>query len=144
MQCRQWRPPKKQKSVLCVLHCYMTSFWKHVAVCCSITQSCPTLWDPMNSNTPGFPVLHHLLEFAQTHVHWVSDTIQPFCPLSTLLLLPSIFPSIRVFSNESVLYIKWPKYWSFSFSWKYELTSKSKKTLQVMKIILALKEVKIL
>ena len=83
MQCTQWRPPKKQKSALCVLHCYMTSFWKHVAVCCSITQSCPTLWDPMNSNTPGFPVLHHLLEFAQTHVRWVGDAIQPSHPLSS-------------------------------------------------------------
>ena len=58
--------------------------------------------------------LHYLLEFAQTHVHWVSDAIQlliPWCPL----LLPSIFPSIRVFSNELALHIRWPKYWSFSF-----------------------------
>ena len=64
---------------------------------------------------PGFPVYHQLLELAQTHVHQVSDAIQPFslCPL---LLLPSIIPSIRVFSNESVPCIRWPKYWSFSFS----------------------------
>ena len=85
--------------------------------CCLITQSCPTLWDPMDCSTPGFPVLHHLLEFAQIHVHWVSDAIQPshliFCHP---LLLPSIFPSIRVFSNESVLRIRWQKYWNFSFS----------------------------
>ena len=52
----------------------------------------------------------------ETHVHWVSDAIQPSHPLSSLLLLPSIFPSIRVFSNESALHITWPKYWSFSFS----------------------------
>ena len=60
------------------------------------------------------PIL--LLEFAQTHIHWVSDAIQPSHPLYPLLLLPSIFPSIRIFSNESALPIKWPKYWSFSFS----------------------------
>ena len=70
----------------------------------------------MDCSTPGFPVLHHLLELAQTHVHWVSDALQPSYPLSSLLLLPSIFPSIRVFFNESVLHIRWPKYWSFSFS----------------------------
>ena len=63
---------------------------------------------------PGFPVLHCLPEFAQIHVHWVSDAIQSAHPLSPPLLLPSIFPSIRIFSNESVL-IRWPKYWSFSF-----------------------------
>ena len=66
----------------------------------------------MGCSTPGFPVFY-LLEFVQTHVHWV---IQPTYPLSLLLLLPSVFPSIRVFSNVSALYIKWPKYWSFSFS----------------------------
>ena len=70
----------------------------------------------MDHSTPGLPVHHQLPEFTQTHVHWVSDAIQPSHPLSLLLLLPSIFPSIRVFSNESVLSIRWPKYWSFSFS----------------------------
>ena len=70
----------------------------------------------MDCSTPGFPVLHYLLEFAQTHVHLVSDAIQPSHPLPPLLLLPSVFPSIRVFSNESALCIRWPKYWSFSFS----------------------------
>ena len=69
----------------------------------------------MNLSTPGLPVHHQLLEFTQTHVHWVGDAIQPSHPLSSLLLLPSIFPSIRVFSNESALCIRWPKYWSFSF-----------------------------
>ena len=53
---------------------------------------------------------------SQTHVHWVSDAIQPSHPLSSLLLLPSVFPSIRVFSSESAIHIRWPKYWSFSFS----------------------------
>ena len=65
---------------------------------------------------PGFLVYHHLPELAQTHVHLVGDAIQPSHPLSSLLLLSSIFPSIRVFSNESALCIKWPKYWSFSFN----------------------------
>ena len=83
--------------------------------CCSVAQSCPTLCDPMNCSRPGFPVHHHLPEFAQTHVHWVGDAIQPSHPLSSLLP-PSIFPSIRVFSKESVLPIRWPKNWSFSFS----------------------------
>ena len=68
----------------------------------------------MNCSMPGLPVHHQLLEFTQTHVHQVSDAIQP----SHSLLSPSlpISPSIRVFSNESVLRIKWPKYWSFSFN----------------------------
>ena len=83
---------------------------------CSVAKSCPTLWGPMDCSTPSFAVLHYLLEFAQTHVHWVDDAIQPSVLCHPLLLPPSIFPSIRVFSNESVLRIRWPKYWSFSFS----------------------------
>ena len=70
----------------------------------------------MDCSIPDFPVHHHLLELTQTHVHQVGDAIQPPHPLSPLLLLPSIFPSISVFSNESVLHIRWPNYWSFSFS----------------------------
>ena len=70
----------------------------------------------MDFSTPGLPVHHQLPEFTQTHVQQVSDAIQPSHPLSSPLLLPSIFPSIRVFSNESVLCIRWPTYWSFSFS----------------------------
>ena len=74
------------------------------------------LCDPMNRSTPGLPVHHQLPEFAQTHVLLVGDAIQPSHPLSSLLLLPSIFPNIRVFSNESALCIRWSKHWSFSFS----------------------------
>ena len=70
----------------------------------------------MNYSTPGLPVHHQLPEFTQTHVHWVGDAIQPLILCCPLLLPPSIFPSIRVFSNQSVLYIRWPKYWSFSFN----------------------------
>ena len=77
----------------------------------SLDQSCLTLCDPMNRSTPGLPVHHQLLEFTQTHVHQVGDAIQPSHPL----LSPSP-PSIRVFSIESVLCIRWPKYWRFSFN----------------------------
>ena len=68
----------------------------------SVTHSCPTLCDPMDCSTPGFSVHQQLPELAQTHVHWVGDTIQPSHICHPLLLLSSIFPSIRVFSNESV------------------------------------------
>ena len=81
-----------------------------------VAQLCPTLCDPMGCSSPGLPVYHQLVEFTQTHVHWVSDAIQPFHPPS--------FPSPPAFNltqhqglyNESVLQISWPKYWSFSFS----------------------------
>ena len=82
----------------------------------SVSQSCPALCDPMNRSTPGLPVYHQLPEFTQTHVHRVSDAIQPSHPLSSPLLLPPIPPSIRVFSNESTFCMRWPRYWSFSFS----------------------------
>ena len=93
---------------------------------CSLTQSSLTLCDPMDCSIPGFPVLHHLPELAQIHVHWVGDATQTFHPL--LSPAPPAFyldPSIRVFSNELALRIRWPKYWSFSFS-----TSSSKDFLQ--------------
>ena len=130
-------------------------------------KSCPTIFNPMNCSTPGFPVLHYLPKSAQTRVHWVCDTIHSSLPLFSsvesvscawlfatpwtvacqaslsitnsqsllelmsiesvmpsnqlilccpLLLLPSTFPSIRVFSNESALHIRWPKYLGFSFN----------------------------
>ena len=73
------------------------------------------LCDPMDCSTPGLPVHHPLLEPTQTHVHRIGDAIQPSHPLLTFLLPPSIFPSIRDFSNESVLCIRWPNF-SFSIS----------------------------
>src|SRR5574337_308164 len=82
----------------------------------SVTQSCPTLCDPMNRSMPGLPVHHQLPEFTQT------QSIESVMPSShlilgrPLLLLPPIPPSIRVFSSESTLRMRWPKYWSFSFS----------------------------
>ena len=85
----------------------------------SVVQWCPTLCVPMDYRTPGFPVHHQLPKIAQTHVHWVGDAIQPSHPLSPSYppsIQPSIQPSSRVFCNESLLRIRWPKYWSFSFS----------------------------
>ena len=90
--------------------------------CCSVATLCPILCpihcDAVDCSTPGLPVHHQLPELAPTHVHRAGDVIQPshLLFLQPLLLLPSIFPSIRVFSNESALCIRWPKYWSFSFS----------------------------
>ena len=80
----------------------------------SVTQSCLTLCDPMNRSTPGLPVHHQLPEFTQTHVHRVGDAIQPSHPLSSPFPPAPNPPSIRVFSNESALHIRWPKCWSFS------------------------------
>ena len=82
----------------------------------SVAQLCLTLCNPMDCSVPGFPVHHHLLKLAQTHIHQLMMPSSHLVFCSPLLLLPSIFPSIRVFSNESVLRIRWPKYWSFSFS----------------------------
>ena len=82
----------------------------------SVAQSCLTLGDPMNCSTPGLPVHHQLPEFTQTHVHQVGDAIQPSHPLSSPSP-PTPSPSQhQVFSNESTLHMRWPKYWSFSFS----------------------------
>ena len=82
----------------------------------SVAQLCLTLCDPMDCSRPGHPVYHQHPEFTQVHVNRVNDAIQPAHPLSAPS--PSAFnlSSIRVFSNESVLHIRWPEYWSFSFS----------------------------
>ena len=120
---------------ICLEYCWWTctlvwplwntvwSFFKklkiELAFCCwwcSVTKLCSAVCDSMASSTPSFPVLHYLLEFAQTHIHWVSDAIPPSHPLSppsppTLSLL-----SIKFFSNELALCIRWPNDWSFSIS----------------------------
>ena len=85
--------------------------WSTDICYCSVTKSCPTLCDSMDCSTPGFPVLHYLPEFAQTHVHWVRMPSKDLFLCCPLLLLPSIFCSITVFYNESALRIRWPKYW---------------------------------
>jgi len=85
-------------------------------VFCSVGQLCPTLCDLMDYSTPGLLVHHQLPELAQTHIHRVGDAIQLSHPLSSRFPPAFNFSSIRVFSNESVLRIRWPKYWSFSFN----------------------------
>ena len=100
--------------------CQVNHFFNVFCCCCwccsSVAQLCLTLWGPMDCSMPGFPVLHYLPEFAQTHVHWVDDAIQPSHPLASPS--PPIFylPQHQVFSNELALHIRWPKYWSFSIS----------------------------
>ena len=111
--------PRNWTDVSCIAGGFFTSWAPREAPSAqlsSVAQSCLTLSDPMNRSTPGFPVHHQLPESTQTYVHCVGNTIQPSHPLSSLFLLPSIFCSIRVFSNELALRIRWPKYWSFSFN----------------------------
>ena len=90
-------------------------YWKVVQFS-SVTQSCPTLCDPVNRSTPGLPVHHQLPEFTQTHVHWVHNAVQPSHPLSSPSLPapnPSQHQSLFQWVNSSM---RWPKFWSFSFS----------------------------
>ena len=99
----------------------ITVYWifQMLFSCCSVTKLCLTLCDPMNCSMPDFSVHHYLLEFAQTHS---IESVMPFSHLILylpLFLLASVSPSIRVFSNESVLCIRWSNYWSFSFSNEY-------------------------
>ena len=100
-------------------HSQLHTSWRTLSIIilyCSVTQSCLTLCNPMDCSTPGFPVLHHFPELVKLKS---IESVMPSNHLilcHPLLLLPSIFPSIRVFSNESAHRIRWPKYWSFSFS----------------------------
>jgi len=98
-----------------IIMLYTLNLWSQSVS--SVTQSCPTLCDSMDCSIPGFPVNHHLLELAQTHVHWDSGAIQPsrspsspFPPAFNLVQLSGSFPMSPFFC------IRWPKYWSFSFS----------------------------
>ena len=99
-----WKPPPRA-------HCAMYLQHLQLIYSCSVSQSCNT-WIAATR----LPVLHHLLESAQTHGHWVGDAIQPSHPLSSPSLVSSNFPSIRIFFSESALQIRWSKYWSISFS----------------------------
>ena len=93
----------------CLLFCFLVQF-------SSVAQSYPTLCDPMNCSMPGLPVHHQLPEFTETHIHWVSDAIQPSHSLPSPSPPALNLSSIRVFSNESAVCIRWPKYWRFSFN----------------------------
>ena len=106
----RWLKALNTESVCCIVHIQR--------LCCyySVSQSCPTLCEPMNYSTPGFPILHHLLEFAETHIHWVSDAIQQSHPLSSPSPPAFNLSQHQSFSNELALHIRWPKYWSFSLS----------------------------
>ena len=108
------------KSGINISYYYCLSPFNSVDVCfiyfSSVAQSCPTLCNPMDHSMPGLPVHHQLPEFTQTHVHQVDDAIQPSHPLLSPSPPAPNLSSIRVFSNESTLCMRWPKYWSFSFS----------------------------
>ena len=113
LRCGRYKKMKKIKNELNQLFSISTLLLVQFS---SVAQSCPTLCDPMNCSTPGLPVHHQLPEFTQTHVHRVSNAIQPSHPLSSTSP-PALNPSsIRVFYNESTLHMRRPKYWSFSFS----------------------------
>ena len=99
----------------CIPHSPPLFYQEHYC-CCSVSQSCLVLWHPMDCSTPGFPVHHQLPQLAQTQVHQVGDTTSHLILCRPLLLLPSLLLSIKVFSTESVLHIRCPKYWIFSFS----------------------------
>ena len=106
--------------------CYLVSNYYHFSskllkclkafCCCSVTRLCLTICDPMDCSTQGFPVLHHLLELAEIHVHQVDDAIQPSHPLSSPSPPAFNLSQNQGFSNELALHISWTKYWSFSFN----------------------------
>ena len=104
----------------CNYHHNQFSLCPKAISCCSVTQSCLTLSSLMDCRMSGFPVLHHLPESAQTHVHWISDVIQPSHPLlSPFSSCPQFFPasgSFQMSLHIRSLHIRWPKYWSFSFN----------------------------
>ena len=100
-----------------IINCvFLTYFLSLLFQVNSVIQQCPTLCDPMDCSTPGLPVHHQLPEFTLTHVHWVSDAIQSSYPLLSPSPPALNLSQHQVFSNESVLHIRWPKYWDFSFS----------------------------
>ena len=94
-------------------HCILSAL--KICCCHSVAKSCLTLCDPMDCSTPVSSVLQYLLEFARIHVLSISDAVNHLILCCPLLLLPSIFPSISVFSNESALCIRWPKVMEFQF-----------------------------
>ena len=103
--------------ILMVLHFGLLIFTNILFICCcSVAQLCPTLCDPMDCSTPGFPVLHYLPELLKLMSIELVMPSNHFILCHPFLILPSVFPRIRVFSSEPTLYIRWPKYWSFTIS----------------------------
>ena len=100
-------------SIILKAHFFCVCVCEFPPHCCSVIKSCLTLCDPIDCRMPSFHGLHHLLDFMSIESLMPSNDLILCHPL---LLLSSIFPSIRVFSNESALCIRWPKYWSFSFN----------------------------
>ena len=111
--------PLDRQGILCIfiLKKFLVLFYLNPSYLLSSVQFSRSVTsssrNPMNCSTPGLPVHHQPLEFTQTHVHRVGDAIQHFILCRSLLVLPSVFSSIRVFSNESVLRIRWPKVLEF-------------------------------
>ena len=103
-----------QRGHLLCLMWSITWLESHPLFCCSVAKSCLALWDPMDCSMPGFPVLHYLPELLKLIEPMMLSNHLILC--RPILLLPSVFPSIRVFSKESALRIRWPKYWSFSIN----------------------------
>ena len=112
----KWHPETGEKEILLWTDQGGLTLAEHSVQFSSVAQSCLTLCDPTDCSMPGFPVHHQLPELAQTPVHLVGDAIQPSHPLWSPSPPASVFPSIKVFPNESVLHIRWPKYWNISFS----------------------------
>ena len=109
-----WKQQEAVLEWLLITHCMSWHLSSSVQFS-SVAQSCPALCDPMNRSTPGLAVHHQLPEFTQIHIH--RSVIHPaISSCHPFLFLPPIPPSIRIFSNESTHHMRWPKYWSFSFS----------------------------
>ena len=108
LKIRRWKLIVRRRPMSSLLISYICGF--------SVAKSCPTVCNPMDSSMPGSLVLHYLPEFAQIHVLELAIYLTISSSAVPLLLLPSIFPSIGIISNELAFCIRWPKYWSFSFS----------------------------
>ena len=114
--CRSWGKSLSPGSLV-IIDCLLSLHGASLLSCFVVQLlSCDWLCNPKDCSTPGFSVLHYLLEFAQTHVHWAEMPSNHLILCRPLLLLSSIFPSIRVISNESALHIRCLKYWTFNFT----------------------------
>ena len=108
--------------MLCLTQ-HIQTIWSLSCCCCSVAQLCLTLCDLMDCSASGLHIPHHLLKFAQVHVHCIGMPSSHLIFWHPLLLFPSLFPTIRVFFTELAVHIRWPKYWSFSFSFSISPSS---------------------